>query len=147
MTPQRRTLTSVLLLVSTIGDLALAALAIVWPGLWFRVIHGAPRVDPEHMLTRIGVLWLTFAIFHLVAWFLWKSRPYWLAIVAGMPLSEIFADLSWMLAADHMTVLGRVVLSLAGPANLFLAIFFVRSYLIATRDGMRGAAGPAPASS
>jgi hypothetical protein len=146
MTPQRRKLTSALLLISTVGDLGLATVAVLWPDLWFRLIHGAPRVDPEHMLTRTGVLWLTFALFHLVAWLLWQSRPYWLAIVAGMPLSEIFADVAWMLAADHMTTLGRIVLTLAAPANLFLAIFFVRSYLLAAReaDEARAAAAAAP---
>lgn len=145
MTPRRRKLTSALLLVSTVGDLGLAAVAVLWPDLWFRLIHGAPRVDPEHLLTRTGVLWLTFALFHLVAWWVWQSRPYWLAIVAGMPLSEIFADVAWMLAADHMTTLGRIVLTLAAPANLFLAIFFVHSYLLAAQDGAPGTqAAPGP---
>ncbi|HEX6750855.1 MAG TPA: hypothetical protein VF092_26445 [Longimicrobium sp.] len=134
MTPSRRNLISTLLMVSVVGDLGLAALALLWPDLWFRLAHGVPRVDPEHILTRTGVVWLTFALFHLVAWFVWRSRPYWLAIVAGMPMSEIFADHSWMLAADHMTTLGRIGFVLAGIANVGLAVFFVRSYLLAARE-------------
>ena len=140
MTPSRQRLTDVLLLVSVAGDLVLAALAILWPDTWFRLAHGVPRVDPEHILTRTGVVWTTFALFHLVALLVWKTRPYWLAIVAGMPLSEIFADISWMIAADDMTTAGRVLYIAAGIANVFLAIFFIRSYLLA----MRGGPAPAP---
>jgi len=141
VTPSRQRLTSALLLVSVAGDLALAALAILWPDTWFRLAHGVPRVDPEHLLTRTGVVWTTFAIFHLVALLVWKTRPYWLAVVAGMPLSEIFADISWMFAADHMTTAGRVLYVLAGIANVLLATFFIRSYLLAARGE------PSPANS
>lgn len=141
MTPSRQRLTSLLLLVSVAGDLALAALAILWPDTWFSLAHGVPRVDPEHLLTRTGVVWTTFALFHAVALMVWKTRPYWLAVVAGMPLSEIFADVSWMFAADHMTTAGRILYILAGVANVLLAIFFIRSYLLAVRGG------PSPAPS
>ena len=143
MTPQRRTLVSALLLLSVVADLGLAVLAAGMPDLWFRLIHGVPRVDPEHMLTRFGVLWLTFALFHAAALALWRHRPYWLLIVAGMPLSEIFADVAWMLSAEHVTTLGRIAFSLAGPLNLGLAIFFIRSGLTA----MRASPPPAPSPS
>ena len=134
MTPSRRRLTDILLLVSVVGDLVLAALAIFWPDTWFHLAHGAPRVDPEHILTRTGVVWTTFALFHLVALLVWKTRPYWLAVVAGMPLSEVFADISWMFAADHMTTVGRMLYVAAGVANVLLATFFIRSYLLAARE-------------
>jgi hypothetical protein len=133
MDARRRTLTSALLLAFAVWDLVLAAGALAFPDLWFRLFHGVPRVDPQALLARTGALWVAFALFHLIAWRKWRSAPYWLVVVGGMRLGEIFADPTYALLAADITTMGRISLLSAGAVNLIVAVFFIRGYLLESR--------------
>lgn len=135
MTPRRRWLTSGLLLAFAVWDAVLAAVAILVPDLWFQHFHGVPREDPQALLARTGAIWFAFALFHLIAFRAWHARPYWLVIVGGMRLGETFADWTYLALAQDVTAAGRIGLLVAGPANLFFALFFIQGYLIRMRAG------------
>jgi hypothetical protein len=140
MDARRRTLTSALLVAFAAWDLVLAAGALAFPDLWFRLVHGVARVDPQALLARTGALWVAFSLFHLIAWRKWRSAPYWLALAGGMRLGEIFADPTYALLASDITTLGRISLLAAGPVNLVVALFFIRGFLLESR-----ASAPPPA--
>lgn len=133
MTPRRRRLTSALLLFFAVWDLVLAAGALLFPDVWFRQFHGVARVDPQALLARTGAIWAAFALFHLIAWRVWTRHAYWLVIVGGMRLSEVFADWTYLALAQDITTGGRIGLLLAGPSNLIVALFFIHGYLVETR--------------
>jgi hypothetical protein len=129
--PIRRYAVNALLAIFAAWDLALAAATVVFPDFWFRAMHGVPRVDPEALLARTGLVWLAFAVFQLVALLRWRKSPHWLVIVGGMRLSELFADLGYLALAREVTATGRMSLALAAPSNVVFAIFFIQTYLLA----------------
>jgi hypothetical protein len=137
MAPLRRTIISALLLFFAVWDLALAAATVVWPDVWFRFIHGVPRVDPQALLSRTGLVWLAFALFHFIAWRRWQKEPHWLVIVGGMRLAEVFADLGYLLLANDVTPFGRSVLAMAAPTNLLVSAWLIQNYLVLARDVRR----------
>lgn len=130
MTSTRRFLTSAFLLFLGLWDAALATVAIAFPGLWFRTFHGAPYVDPQGLLARTGAVWAAFALFHLVALWKWRDAPYLLAVVGGMRLSEVFADLTYLARAQSVTTGGTIGLLLATPSNVVFALFFLQGFLL-----------------
>ncbi len=145
MNPTRRFLTSAFLLSLGVWDAALATVAIVFPGFWFRMFHGAPYIDPQALLARTGAVWVAFALFQLVALFKWTDVPIWLAVVGGMRLSETFADLTYLIRAQHVTHAGAIGLVLSTGTNIFLGIFFIRGCLALQPREQRPATGsPAP---
>lgn len=149
MTPTRRFLTSAFLLGLGVWDAVLAAIAIGFPGFWFASFHGAPYVDPQALLARTGAVWAAFALFQLVAFFKWTDVPIWLAVVGGMRLSETFADLTYLVRAQHVTHAGTLGLVLSTGTNIFLGIFFIRGCLELQprerRPASRAPASPPPA--
>lgn len=98
------------------------------PETWFRVMHGAPYIDPEGLLRRTAAVWAAFVLWQTIALFKWKQHPHWLMLVAGIRWTEIFADWTYLYFAQHITMIGRVGLLAAGPVNLFCGWFFYRSY-------------------
>jgi hypothetical protein len=106
-------------------DVALAATAFLAPDLWFRLFHGVAYDDPEGLLRRCGANWAGFALFQAVALRRWKARPYWLFVVAGMRLSDVFTDWTYLAFARETTWLARVSLSVTSPANVVVGVFFL----------------------
>ena len=52
------------LLVSlTAFDLILVLWVFALPDLWWAVFHGVERVDPQHLLQRMGANWAAFFLF------------------------------------------------------------------------------------
>lgn len=133
MNAPRRTLTSALLIGFAVWDLVLAAAALAFPDLWFRMFHGVPRVDPQALLARTGAVWAAFALFHFIAWRRWRAAPHWLVLVGGMRLAEIFADPAYALLAESTTAMGRIGLLAAAPVNLIVALYLIRVYVKETR--------------
>ena len=127
--PLRRYAVVALLGFFAVWDLVLAALAVAWPDAWFRQMHGVPRIDPEALLARTGLVWAAFSLFHALAFLRWRKHPHWLVIVGGMRLSELFADLGYLLLAHDTTPAGRMALALAAPSNVLFAAFFIQTYL------------------
>ncbi len=125
----RRLVVTVLLAAFGAWDLVLALATIVTPGLWFRWFHGSAYVDPQALLARTGAVWLAFGVFQLYAWRSWQRRPFWLAVVGGMRLSELFADWTYLFRAADVTPLGARALLLATATNIIFAWFFISTFV------------------
>lgn len=105
------------------------------PETWFRVMHGAPYVDPEGLLRRTAAGWAAFTLWQIIALVRWKKNPHWLMLVAGIRWTEIFADCTYLYFAHDITTIGRLGLLAAGPINFFCGWFFFRSYFKALAAG------------
>jgi choline dehydrogenase-like flavoprotein len=123
-----------LLLVWALWDLTLAVVAGLFPDFWFRVMHGVPPVDPQALLRRTAGIWLAFSLFHFVAWRRHAERPFWLVVVGGMRLGELFADVLYRFSAHDVTTLGGLALLGAAFTNVFFSWFFIS-------HGLRGLYG------
>ena len=103
------------------------------PETWFRVMHGAPYIDPEGLLRRTAAVWAAFALWQIIALARWKKNPHWLMLVAGIRWTEIFADWTYVYFAQSITTIGRLALLSAGPINFLCGWFFYRSYFKASQ--------------
>jgi len=109
-------------------DVFLVLWVFLLPDSWFMLFHGAEYIDPQALLKRCGANWAAFAILQFCAFLKWKKAPEWLAIVAGVRLSDIFTDLTCMLLANNITWVGILGFGLMFPINLFLGIYFLRAF-------------------
>lgn len=115
-------------------DSVLALVAFFGPSFWFSLFHGAPYMDPEGLLRRSGAQWLAFALFQGLALLSWKKSPFWLAMVAGLRWGDLFTDLVYYIACQHITFLGSGLLLVAGPCNLLLGFFFWAQFAAVSRS-------------
>lgn len=109
-------------------DVILTSWVFFAPDLWFEVFHGVPYNDPEGFLPRCGANWAAFALFQAVAFLRWRKATYWVAVVAGVRLSDIFTDWTYALFAHDMTPLGYLGLALASPMNMITGWWLLRAY-------------------
>jgi hypothetical protein len=135
MSPKHRNAVRVLLIFLVVLDIVLSTIAICYPETWFRIFHGVEYVDPQGLLRRTGALWVAFTLFQAVALFRWEKQPYWLAVVAGIRLTELFSDWTYLYFAQNITTYGRIGLLIAPPGNLLFGWYLIRSYLKAVRNG------------
>jgi hypothetical protein len=98
------------------------------PETWFRIMHGAPYIDPEGLLRRTAAGWAAFALWQIIALLRWKKNPHWLMLVAGIRWTEIFTDWVYLYCAHNITSVGRLGLLSATPVNILCGWFFYRSY-------------------
>lgn len=124
-----KTVIKIVLIVLIVLDVMYAITCLFLPQMWFDTIHGVPYVDPQGLLRRTGAIWATFALLQLIALIRWPTRTYWIAIIAGVRLSEIFADWAYLFFAQDKTAFGSIALFVATPANIAISLFFFRSYL------------------
>jgi hypothetical protein len=137
MHPIQRALINGLLLFLTVWDLLLSAVCLLIPETWFLLFHGAPYVDPQGLLRRTGAVWAAFTLFQLIAYFRWPREPYWLPLVAGIRLTEVFSDWIYLYVAEGSTWFGRLGLFIAPPSNVVLGWFFIWSYRKIQRETSR----------
>ncbi|MFG2606604.1 hypothetical protein ACGFT2_24065 [Streptomyces sp. NPDC048514] len=109
-------------------DLSLAAVAFVWPGQWFHLVHGAPYVDPQGLMPRTGASWAMFAVLEAAAAVNWKRRPAWLAAIAAVRASDVATDWTYLACSDHVSPAGTLMLAAASPANCLLALLLWRAW-------------------
>ncbi len=109
-------------------DVVLTVWAFAFPGLWFAVFHGVPYDDPEGFLRRCGANWAAFALFQAIALARWRRAPDWLAVAAGLRLSDIFTDWTYLAFARDVTWFARVALATTSPANLVVGLYLLRRY-------------------
>jgi hypothetical protein len=121
--------------------LALIALDIVFPtviffspGTWTRLFHDMPPDDPMGLLHRLGAGWAAFAFWMTVALLRWERDPGWLMLVAGIRLTESWADWVYLGYAHHATLFGTVSLLGASPVNVLCGWLFDRSDLRDSRE-------------
>jgi len=123
----RRTVKLVLLVLIAI-DIVLPTVIFLSPGTWTRLIHDMPPDDPLGLLHRLGAGWAAFALWMTVAYFKWERDPGWLMLVAGIRLTECWADWVYVCYADHITPWGKISLLAASPVNVLAGWFFYRAY-------------------
>jgi hypothetical protein len=124
---RKRTIDAILLSLLLL-DVTLSVWAFFFPDAWFSVFHGVPRVDPQGLLPRMAANWAAFAVFQTVALVRWRRRPYWLAVAAGLRLSDIFTDWTYLVACHDVTWFGRIALLAASPMNVLAGWQLLRLY-------------------
>jgi hypothetical protein len=72
--------------------------------------------------------WAAFGLFQIVALVRWRPRPYWLAVAAGLRLSDIFTDWTYLVACHDVTCFGTVALLAASPLNAVAGWRLLRYY-------------------
>ncbi|HRK01918.1 MAG TPA: hypothetical protein PLH57_04580 [Oligoflexia bacterium] len=115
-------------------DVVIATVALGFPEVWCWVFHGSDWpsfTDPYGLLRRTGASWAAFAIFQTLAALRWKREPFWLVLVAGLRLGEIFTDwiyLGFASSAGAMTWFGAAALFISPPANAWIGYYLVGCY-------------------
>jgi hypothetical protein len=131
-----------LLVALALLDLALVVWAFALPDLWFRAFHGGARVDPQHLLQRMGANWAAFFVLELLAALRWRREPVWLAVVAGVRLSDMFTDATYVVCASEATPFAWATLPLSSLMNLLMGLWLLRAWRLLAS----GPTGGAPAS-
>jgi len=126
--PKLRKFIYILMGFLVILDLVLCTLCLFFPETWFKIFHAAPYVDPQALLKRTGAVWVAFTLLQLIAFFRWEKAPWWLVLIAGVRLTELFSDWTYMWLANSMTTIGSIGLFIAPPGNLAFGIFLVWAY-------------------
>lgn len=109
-------------------DVTLTLWAFAFPQLWFTVFHGTRYDDPQGFLRRCGANWAAFALFQAIALVRWRRDAVWLAVVAGLRLSDIFTDATYVLVAHDTTLFARITLVPTSIGNLLFGLFMLRAY-------------------
>ncbi len=122
----------ILLILLVILDLVLSSICLLAPGAWYRIFHDREYLDPQGLLRRTGAVWAAFTLLQLVAFFRWEDAPYWLPLIAGVRLTELFSDWTYIAFAENLTWRGRVGLFVAPPGNLLFGWYLIASYLEVT---------------
>jgi hypothetical protein len=123
-----RNLVKLLLIFLIVKDIILFNLCFFFPDTWFKIFHDAPYIDPQGLLQRTGAVWLAFTLLQIIAFLRWERHPYWLTVIAGVRLTEIFSDWVYIYVATSMTWYGRLGLSVAPPGNLAFGWFLIWVY-------------------
>ncbi|MEZ0244610.1 MAG: hypothetical protein ACAH11_14640, partial [Sphingomonas sp.] len=106
------TLTLVYLWGGLALDVVISILAWSDPERWFSFFHaGTPQGLEIALLRRAAGQWTAFALAQALALFFFRRQPVWLAIMAGIRLSDVFTDLFYMLSAQPLTAHGWLVLA------------------------------------
>ncbi len=126
---------NILLIFLIILDAVLCTLALLFPNAWFKIFHDQPYIDPQGLLRRTGAVWVAFTLLQVVALVQWQEQYYWLVLIAGVRLTELFSDWTYLYFAQKTTWSGHVSLFLAPPANLAIGWFLIESFLRLTKAG------------
>lgn len=130
ISPKLRTFIYVLMAFLVVLDVVLSTTCLLYPDKWFTIFHGVPYDDrdPMGLLKRTGAVWVAFSLLQLIAFFRWEKAPWWLVLVAGVRLTELFSDWTYMYVAESMATLGRLGLFIAPPGNLAFGWFLIWAY-------------------
>jgi len=128
MSPRLRKRTNLLLAALVLLDVVLSGTCLVFPALWFKWFHGTPYVDPQGLLRRTGAVWAAFTLLQLIALFRWQKFPHWLVLIAGVRLTEIFSDWTYLAFCSNITCIGRAALLISPPANLAFGLMLLRTW-------------------
>jgi hypothetical protein len=113
------------------------------PDVWFRLFHNAvPASLDVAFLRRSGGQWAAFAIAQAIALWRWRKQPVWLPIVAGVRFSDLFTDVSYILAVPSLTTLGWCVLIPLPFLNFIGVVIMLRGYRQARAPASQAGAEP-----
>ena len=125
---------NLLLVFLVVLDIVLSTVCLFFPETWFQLLHNARYVDPQGLLRRTGAVWAGFTLFQLIALLRWQRQPYWLPLVAGIRLTEVFSDWVYLYVAASFTWFGKMGLFIAPPGNVLFAWILITAYLRMTKD-------------
>ncbi|HYX29292.1 MAG TPA: hypothetical protein VE863_12060 [Pyrinomonadaceae bacterium] len=130
ISPKLKTFIYLLLAFLVVLDLVLSTTCLVFPDKWFMTFHGVhyDNLDVEGLLKRTGALWVAFTLLQLIALIQWRKAPWWLVLIAGVRLTELFSDWTYIYVAHTITTIGKMGLFIAPPGNLAFGIFLVWAY-------------------
>ena len=128
MTTKFKLTINLLLVFLVLLDIILSTLCLFFPETWFQLLHDAPYIDPQGLLRRTGAVWAAFTLFQLIALLKWQRQPYWLPLVAGVRLTEVFSDWVYLCGAESITWFGKIGLFIAPPANVLFACILLWGY-------------------
>jgi hypothetical protein len=137
ISPGLRKFIYVFLVLLVILDLVLSTTCLIWPDKWFMTFHGVhyDNLDVMGLLKRTGAVWVAFTLLQLIAVFKWEKAPWWLILIAGVRLTELFSDWTYMYVAKSMTTWGNIGLFISPPGNLVFGLFLIWAYKRMTRGG------------
>ena len=110
-------------------DTVIFVLAWLAPEIWFRIFHaGVPAGLENALLRRSAGQWAAFALAQAITLWRWPKDPVWLAVSAGVRFSDLFTDVSYILAVPSLTPLGWVLLVPPPFLNLLGVVIMLRGY-------------------
>lgn len=119
-----------------VEDALLFLMAWFWPGLWFQVFHhSVPGTLEIAFLRRSAGQWLAFALGQALTLTLWRKAPVWLVMAAGLRVSDLFTDVSYVISAPHLTTTGYLCLLPPPVLNAVFIALLLRGYKRATASG------------
>jgi hypothetical protein len=119
----------VYLWVALLEDTSLLLMAWLMPDVWFRLLNNvAPAGLDVAFLRRSAGQWAAFALAQAITLWRWKKEPIWLVMVAGVRFSDLFTDISYILAVPSLTRLGWICLLPPPLLNLVGVVMMLRGY-------------------
>jgi hypothetical protein len=124
----------IFLWAAMVEDTVIFVLAWVAPEIWFRLFHDGVGAGLEHaLLQRSAGQWAAFALAHAITLWRWRKDPVWLAVSAGIRFSDLFTDVSYIVAVPSLTTLGWILLVPPPFLNLVGVVILLRGYRQARR--------------
>jgi uncharacterized membrane protein (DUF2068 family) len=117
-----------LLAFLAVFDVVLTVWAGAFPELWMAAFHGVALDDPQQLLRRCAANWAAFALVQAIAFARWREHPEWLAVVAGVRLSDIFTDATVIALARDTTWFAKATLAPMSVINLLMGLWLLRAY-------------------
>jgi hypothetical protein len=115
--------------VALVEDTSLFLMAWLLPDAWFRFLHGlAPAGFDIALLRRSAGQWAAFALAQGITLWSWRKEPLWLVLVSGVRFSDLFTDISYILAVTSLTTLGWACLLPPPLLNLVGVAIMLRGY-------------------
>jgi len=119
----------IFLWAATLEDTFLFLMAWFAPNLWFKVFHSSVPAGLEvAFLRRSAGQWAAFALAQAITLWRWQKQPVWLPITAGIRFSDLFTDISYILAVPSLTPIGWMLLLPPPILNLIGVIILLRGY-------------------
>jgi hypothetical protein len=132
-----KTVILIYLWAALVEDTVLFLMAWLAPNMWFQAFHGVTAMGFETaLLRRSSGQWAAFALAQAITLWSWRKNPVWLAVAAGVRFSDLFTDISYVLAVPSLTILGWVFLLPPPVLNLIGVVIMLRGYEQA-RSGAR----------
>ena len=129
-----KTVIVIYLWAALLEDTVLFVLAWLVPELWFRLLHaGVPAGLENALLRRSAGQWAAFALAQAITLWRWRKDPVWLAVSAGVRFSDLFTDVSYILAVPSLTTLGWILLVPPPFLNLAGVVIMLFGYRQARR--------------
>jgi hypothetical protein len=116
--------------VALIEDTSLFLMSWLAPDFWFRIFHGAAPLGLDvAFLRRSAGQWAAFALAQCITLWRYKKQPVWLAVEAGVRFSDLFTDISYIIATlPALTTLGWALLLPPPLLNLLGVVIMLRGY-------------------